>query len=147
MTSTGDDAKSKLGPTIFTPIKVNGVSTTALVDTGSPATIISLEFVMSVLVGQRTPDQTPSQWQQATREKFSHPDITLHNYGGHRLDITAQMGVTLTRGKSEVNAVVLVQKGAPNNLLLGTDLQRQLGFSLLVGGGDGRATDLLSGQQ
>ena len=29
MTSTGDDAKSKLGPTIFTLIEVNGVSTTA----------------------------------------------------------------------------------------------------------------------
>ena len=102
---------------------------------------------MGVLVGQQTPDQTPSQWQQATREKFSHPDIILNNYGGLRLDITAQVGVTLTRGKSEVDAVVRVQKGAPNNLLLGTDLQRQLRFSLLVGDGVGRATDLLSGQQ
>ena len=69
MTSTGDDAKTKLGATIFTPIEVNGVSTTALVDTWSPATIISLEFVMGVLVGQRTPDQTPSQWQQASERQ------------------------------------------------------------------------------
>lgn len=38
-----------LGPTFKAKISVNGVSTEALIDTGSPATIISLEFVMAVL--------------------------------------------------------------------------------------------------
>jgi hypothetical protein len=36
--------KAKLGPTVFVPVAVNGVTTKALIDTGSPATIISLDF-------------------------------------------------------------------------------------------------------
>ena len=39
----------RLGPTVYVPVAVNGVSTDALVDTGSPATIVSLEFALKVL--------------------------------------------------------------------------------------------------
>ena len=47
-----------LGPTAFASVSVNGVATKALVDTGSPATIISLKFILKVLAGQKTPNQT-----------------------------------------------------------------------------------------
>ena len=50
------ESGSRLGPTVFAPIAVNGVSTEALVDTGSPATIVSLEFVLSVLRKNRPKD-------------------------------------------------------------------------------------------
>ena len=40
--------KCQLGPVIFTKIEVNGVPAKTLVDTGSLATIISLEFVLDV---------------------------------------------------------------------------------------------------
>ena len=43
--------------------------------------------------------------------------------------------------------VALVRKDAPNDLLIGTDAQPRLGFSLLVRGTDGRATNLFSGRQ
>ena len=43
---TRDSPKSKLGPTLRAPVSVNGVTANALIDTGSPATIISLEFLM-----------------------------------------------------------------------------------------------------
>lgn len=39
---------SRLGPTVFPPVAVDGVSTDALVDTGSPSTIVSLEFIFRV---------------------------------------------------------------------------------------------------
>ena len=136
--------KSELGPTVVAPVKVNGVSTTALVDTGSPATIISLAFVMQVLVDGRS-DETPEQWKKETYAKFASPDVTLKSYGGKPVDIIAQIEVTLALGKQEVRSPVLVQKDAPNDLLLGTDLLPQLGVSLVVGKGDGGLVDLLSG--
>ena len=39
------NTKAKLGPTVFAPIAVDGVTTKALINTGSPATIIYLSFV------------------------------------------------------------------------------------------------------
>ena len=62
MVTTSEGTVSQLGPTIFTSVKVNGVPTKALVDTGSPATIISLKFVLMVLAGERDSTQTPSQF-------------------------------------------------------------------------------------
>ena len=44
-----------------------------------------------------------------------------------------------------MKATVLVQEGAPTKLLLGTDLQSQLGFSLLAETGT-TLTDLLTGE-
>jgi hypothetical protein len=69
---------------VFAPISVNGVSTEALVDTGSPATIVSLEFVLRVLRKNRTKNQTNDQWMELTREKFKDPDVVLKNYGGQQ---------------------------------------------------------------
>ena len=39
----------------------------------------------------------------------------------------------------------MVQKDAPNDLLLGTDLQPRLGFSLIMRKGDGVEVDVLGG--
>ena len=44
MEATGDAPGTRLGPTVFAPIEVTGIAAKALIDTGSPATIISLAF-------------------------------------------------------------------------------------------------------
>ena len=74
--------------------------------------------------------------------KFSVPDVTLKGYGGQRVDIISQVPLSLSRHDCTVDAVVLVQKKPPHNLLLGTDLQSKLGFALVVG----RKFDLLTDQ-
>ena len=53
--AAGKEPKCQLGPVIFTTIEVNGVPAKTLVDTGSPATIISLEFVLDVFAKNRSP--------------------------------------------------------------------------------------------
>ena len=141
------ESGARLGPTVYAPISVNGVSTEALVDTGSPATIISLEFVLSVLRKNRPKNQTNDQWMELTREKFKNPDIVLKNYGDQPLDFLVQIYLSLCRGDRQVNSVVLVRKGAPNNLLIGTDVQHQLGLSLIAEDSNGGITDLFSGQR
>ena len=141
------EAGPRLGPTVFAPISVDGISTEALVDTGSPATIVSLEFVLRVLQKNRPKNQTNDWWMEQTQERFKDPDVVLKNYGGQQLDFIAQIDVTLSRGDRQVNSVVLVRKGAPNDLLIGTDVQQWLGLSLVAKDSDGGMTDLFSGQR
>ena len=98
MEATGNTSDARLGPTVFVPIGVNGVIARALIDTGSPATIVSLAFVLRVLAAERPPSQTLEQWKEATHQKFCNPDLALNNYGGQRLDLIAQIELTLSQG-------------------------------------------------
>ena len=122
----------RLGPAVYTEILVNGIPTKTLIDTGSPATIVSPDYIMDLLAAERRPHQTPEQWEKATLQRFSPPEVSLTAYGGQALDILSQLPLRLSQGKLMVEGVVLVQKGAPNDLLLGTDLQSKLGFALTM---------------
>ena len=135
---------SQLGPTVFAPVRVNQVTTDALIDNGSPATITSLEFLMSILAKERGPGETPNQWQTRTMTRFSSPEVTLKNYSGQQLHLVAQLQLTLSQGKHQVTTPVLVQKNAPHPLLLGTDTQPFLGFSLQVETSQTETVDLLA---
>ena len=121
---------------------VNGVLTDALVHTGSPATIVSLKFILKVLADSKDRQQTAEEWRKETMKKFSAPAVTLTSCGDDRLNILAQIPVVLSQGELQTNAIILVQKGAPHSLLLRTDLQARLGFSLIVESG-GRRVYLL----
>ena len=138
----GGTSGSILGPAVTVKLGVNGVLTDALVDTGSPATIVSLKFILKVLADSKNSQQTAEEWRKETMKKFSAPAVTLTSCGGDRLNILAQIPVVLSQGELRTDAMVLVQKGAPHSLLLGTDLQARLGFSLIVESG-GRRVDLL----
>ena len=138
----GEATGARLGPAVFATVGVNGVETKALVDTGSPATIVSLDFVMTVLAKPKKSEVTPAQWREETMRKFSAPDVTHKSYGGQRVDIISQVSLSFSLDDCAVDAVVLVQKKPPHNLLLVTDLQSKLGFALVVG----RKLDLLTGQ-
>jgi len=144
--ATKSGSESKLGPTVFAEITVNGTPVNALVDTGSLATIVSLDFVLGVLAKERREGQTPTEWKAETLKRFSPPEVNLNSYGGHRLDVIAQIPLRLAQGEAHANAVVLVQKGAPNDLLLGTDVQPHLGFAIVVDR-SGSKLDLLSGRE
>ena len=83
MSGVDDSGGSRLGPSVYTEVCVNGVPTQTLIDTGSPATIISLEFVMSIMVGERREDQSKEQWKIDTIKRLTTPSVSLRNYGGH----------------------------------------------------------------
>lgn len=55
----------------------------------------------------------------------------MSNYRGGEVNIISQLLVVLSHEKRVCHAVVLVQKGASLELLLGTDVLTQLGFYLL----------------
>ena len=51
--SEDGDLGSGFGPTVVAMVKVNEVEAEALVDTGSPVTIVSLRFAMEVVAKER----------------------------------------------------------------------------------------------
>ena len=73
--------------------------------------------------------------------------LTLQNYGGGDLDIIRQMTANISRENYACNATVLVQKDAPLDLLLGTDLHASLDFLLLETGSNRRVLDLLQNKE
>ena len=80
--SVAADVKgSRLGQTVFSKILVNGVPTRALIDTGSPATIVSLDYVLDIFAEQRDRNQSPQEkWMETTKKRLSPPEVTLKNY-------------------------------------------------------------------
>ena len=137
---------SCLGPSVTAEIHVNGVPTCALIDAGSPATVISLDFVLDVFVKGRPQGQSPGEWREAIMKAFGPQSMMLKAYSGHQLDVCYQVHVSLARGGQSTQAMILLQEGAPHDLLLGTDLQPKLGFALVAAEGT-KLTDLITGEE
>ena len=101
---------------------------------------------MWVLAQGRKEGQTPSQWKGETLSKFAPPEVNLKSYGGQRLSVIAQISLCLTQDQFSTNVTVLAQKEAPNDLLLGTDVQPRLGLSMVMKKA-GSTLDLFSGTE
>ena len=91
------------------------------------STIVSLDCLLNLLTKGRPNDQTPAKWELAVKHRLKPPEVTLRSYGGGGL-IVGQIQANLQCGPYRQTAVVLVQNGALEELLLGTNLQPQLGF-------------------
>ena len=135
---------SLLGPTLTAEVKLEGRTVKALLDTGSPVTIASLEYLLDTWKNQRPTNQTLAEWRKAVEVKLEEPTITLQHYGGGPLNTVCQVKVHMERAGHAVDAVVQVHKGAPTDLLLGTDLLPVLGFQLLESQENGASWDLFS---
>lgn len=61
------------------------------------------------------------------------------------MNILSQVNLNLTHGSRTVKAAVLVQEGTPHELLLGTNLQSKLGFTLTAEK-ETKLVDLLTGK-
>ena len=122
---------AKLGPTPTGDVFLDGTNIEALLDTGSPVSIVSLDFFLQVSAKNRPPSQSPEDWGKAVMERLQPTSVSLRSYGGEELSIVRQVRCLISCGEYSVESVLQVQKGAPVNLLLGTDLLPQLGFSLI----------------
>ena len=132
-----------LGPALTAEVNFEGTPIRAFLDTGSPVTVVSLRFLLQALAKQRPAGQTPAEWQKSVRNRLHPPTIKLNSYGGGELNVIKQLTAVLSRGNRQCRATVLVQKDAPLDFLLGTDLQAKLGFFVLQTETDGTVVDLL----
>ena len=69
---------------------------------------------------------------KAVEQHFELPGVPLKSYGGEELKLVGQLEAALSYEDCLVTATIQVQKNAPVELLLGTDLQPQLGFAFLA---------------
>ena len=135
-----------LGPAISVEPLLEGQPVNALVYTGSPITIVSIDCLLDVLAKLRTPNQTLEEWKQKVKDRFQTATLSVNNYGGGEVNVVGQLSISLKLGDKECHAIILVQKGATVNLLLGTDLLTQLGFCVLKASNRvGQMIDLLQG--
>lgn len=133
-----------LGPIISVEVMLEGHPVKALLDTGSPVTIASIECMLDALAKQRAPKQSVEEWKQEVQKKFQEPTLSVNNYGGGDVNVIGQLPVTLQVENKECQATILVQKGAKVDLLLGTDLISDLGFLVLEAPDQkGQSVDLL----
>lgn len=91
--------------------------------------------------------ETDEQWRNATQQRFQDPDVTLKSYRGHNLEFIAQIELCLSLGDRKVKSIVLVKNDAPSNLLIETEVQSNLGFSVIITAPGGQVIDLLNGRE
>ena len=128
------DRDSTMGPTLTSLAYLDRTPTAALVDTGSPVSIVSSDFFLKAAAAKKEPSQTPSAWREAVKRRVQPTTMSLRSYGG---DIIGQALCCISVGKHQVEAVLQVQPNAPMELLLGTDILHKLGFALTqTGSGD-----------
>ena len=140
---SGTPQDTVLGPTPVSQVTLDSAPVQALLDTGSPISIVSLEFYLKAAAQNRTAEQTPADWGKDVLKKLTPTTVSLRSYGGNELEIVSQAVCHLERDGYQVKTVLQVQKGAPVDLLLGTDVLSHLGFSLMQASRQGSATDLL----
>ena len=123
-----DSKGPRIGPPIRTVVTVEGADVDALVDSESPVTIVSLALLLQVLASNKAPGQTPEEWTVEVKERLRRPTVTVKTYSGAELLIHAETTLEISLGEKKHIAPVLVQKDAPEDLLLGTDFLFQLGI-------------------
>ena len=64
-----------LGPTLTTEISVEGRTVRALLDSGSPVTILSLNLLFSVWVQHKKEGQTVEEWKEEVRKHVQEPSL------------------------------------------------------------------------
>ena len=132
-----------LGLTPISEVCLEGVPVKALLDTGSPISITSLEFFLKACVQNWKTNESPEEWGRAVKQQLQQPTVALCSYGGGELNIVSQVKCRVSRDNFIVETVLQVQKGAPVDLLLGTDILSCLGFTFSRLEKDGKSTDLL----
>ena len=70
-------------------VEFEGEQIKALLDTGSPVTIVSLVFLLKVWAKKRTSEQSPEEWRKQVEKKLEPTPFALQNYGGSRLPVEA----------------------------------------------------------
>ena len=138
----GTEALS-LGPIVEAEIYLEEHPAVALIDTGSPISIVSIDFLLQTLNQSQSKGTSGEDWMSSVRERLRPPRMTVKNFGGGEVNVICQCTVNLMWGHHKCDTTVLVQKGISQKILLGTDVLKKLGFHMLTPEKKGGATDLL----
>ena len=141
----GKGTCTRLGRVLTVEVELEGTPVKALLDTGSPVTIVSLKFLMDALSRQRQSGQDPAEWRASVERRLKPTNLTLRDHGGSEVPLVREVELSLKRESFVTTATIQVQAAAPVDLLLGTDTQSQLGFMFLASNASGTTEELLKG--
>jgi len=65
---------------LIAKVQVEDETVDALLDTRSPVTILSLNFIVNKWAQQKRESQSKEQWKKEVRERLKAPSLTLKNY-------------------------------------------------------------------
>ena len=80
---------------------------------------------------KKSPTQTIADWKKVFMAKIEPPTVSLHNYGGGKVNTIGQLKLHVKRGPFSHELVVQTEKNGAVPLLIGTNLQSQLGFQFV----------------
>ena len=89
-------AKPVLGPRIETQVLVDGVEVTALIDTGSPVSIMSSNCFFQVCCNKTPPGEN---WKERARAVKRKPSVQLRAYNNDPVEVDAEMDTIIQRGR------------------------------------------------
>ena len=122
-----ESKEEKIAPVVggshFCNLEVGGLHVRALIDTGSPATIISEELLHKIMKSST----------EITTASLTKPEVQLVDCGQHLLHIVGQITLTfkLIPG-AERKVKVLINADSTQSCLLGTNAQEALRFTLVL---------------
>lgn len=97
-----------VGPILTTEVQVYGSITKALLNTGSPVSITSLDNFLNVVSENRPPDQSPAAWAEEVHIRIKPSNLVLRSYGGAELPTVRQVSCTLSKGDLSVKSMMHV---------------------------------------
>ena len=80
---------------IFVDVILEGQPVKALVNTGSPVTIVSIKCLLYVMEKLKTPGQSVEEWKKEVKSRLQSPSMTVNNYGGGEVNVISQLSVRL----------------------------------------------------
>ena len=87
------ETNKRTGPILMSTVQVNDIQTEALIDTGSPTTIIPLKLAMEILKQDQEQYASLSEWKVAASDRLEPPTLTLKSYTGGELNLIGQLQV------------------------------------------------------
>ena len=79
--------KLSLGPVLVAELNLEGQTVKALIDTGSPVSIISIKFLLQVLGAAKVKNEDKEEWMKAVRAKLKPPSVTIQNFSGDQVNV------------------------------------------------------------
>lgn len=98
-----------LGPSLSAKVKVEGTEINALIDTGSPVSIVSLDKFLTACAIKKCKKQLPGDWEVEMRAKFKPPNVSLKNYSGGEISLVGTLHANVARDSYMIEAPLQVQ--------------------------------------
>ena len=97
----GNVTGPSLGPAVSVELSVEGQPVKALVDTGSPVTIISIDCLLDILAKNQKAGQSKEEWKQEVEKRFLPSTLAINSFGGGEVNVISQLTTNLKRGTKE----------------------------------------------